>query len=1117
MVAIHQFHSGSAIGDAVTNSMFFIQDILLKQGFVSEIYAEHIAPELTESIRHYSQYQPAPDDVMLIHHSMGHEQTDWILGLPVTKILVYHNITPSGFFPVESPFRHYAKVGREQLAAFLPEIKASIADSGLNAEELRACGYEDVSVIPLLLDIEVLRQRIPDPAILNKTNEAFTLLFVGRITSNKCQHDLIEILDRMVQTSERPVQLVLVGGYDPADEYYLRLLRDIELAGLEDSVTLTGKVSDQELTAWYKVSDVFVCMSEHEGFGVPLIEAMVYDLPVIAYKSSNISSTMAGAGLVVGEKKLEDITALLLILSKDRILQRALIRRQRKRIQGLSRDKVTSSLLAFLSDRLSIPVPTTRELERGLESESVHYQVEGPFETSYSLALVNREVAFALNELAPSEVGLFATEGPGDYEPDIEVIEAIPGLKELADRGEKKSRADVVIRNLYPPRVVDMDGLVNLLDFAWEESCLPLDFVDDFNRYLDGIAVTSRFVKKVIIDNGVALPVHVVGNGFDHIKRTPSVSFEGALPSGFKFLHISSCFPRKGVDVLLESFCSTFSNKDDVSLVIKTFPNVHNTTRQQVDALRLENENCPNIKIIDCDLPAGQVVDLYRQCDAFVAPSRGEGFGLPMAEAMWHGLPVITTGFGGQADFCTEKTSWLIDYSFEPAKTHMGLYDSVWVEPDAKHLGSLMHEVWSAKEEDMRSRLHAAKQLLETKFTWQKCANRLIRLEEKILRKKPRDRRKINLGWISSWNTKCGIATYSEFLLNMIGNNDIKTVIFASSDRQVLSADEKNVIRCWKNKNHGIDQLIEALDSFELDVIVIQFNWAFFSLVDLAQLIIRAKKKGMTVVVMFHVTRDLTPPYGPASLQSIGSELSLADRLLVHGVDDLNRLREWGLVDNVTLFPHGVQARFLLDGMPLRETYGIAPDAVVIASYGFLLPHKGIEQLLEAFSILKQEDSKMMLVLVNALYPSPSPSRKIKERCTKLMNNLGVADSVLFETSFLSNQESMSLLSMADLFVLPYQKTDESSSAAVRAVLPLNKPIAVSPLTIFQDVHDVVHLLPGTSAESIARGIKKLLSDPDKLFSRQSVQNKWLKAHSWTIVARRLGGMLKGLVEENEC
>ena len=154
------------------------------------------------------------------------------------------------------------------------------------------------------------------------------------------------------------------------------------------------------------------------------------------------------------------------------------------------------------------------------------------------------------------------------------------------------------------------------------------------------------------------------------------------------------------------------------------------------------------------------------QCSVLVAPSRAEGFGLPMAEAMVSNLAVITTGWGGQVDFCNNDTSWLIDYSFKPADTHFNLTTSVWAEPDEKHLALLMKELYHMPEEERQKKIYKAEQHITKHFKWNHVASRMVNLVHKcsgqIKNKEPR------VGWITPWNTRCGIASYSEHLIKNI-------------------------------------------------------------------------------------------------------------------------------------------------------------------------------------------------------------------------------------------------------------------------------------------------------------------------------------------------------------
>jgi glycosyltransferase involved in cell wall biosynthesis len=1112
--AVHQFHSGTAAGDAVTNSMFLTQRLLGELGFESAIFAEHVAKELTGSIRSFRDWAPSADDVLFLHHSMGHDQDEWVKTLPSTNVLVYHNITPDKFFPPESPFRHYSVKGRTQLQDFKPVFSAAFADSELNAAELIDAGYSDVDVLPLLVDTAEITSRPWNDALVMQESPVFTVLFVGRVAPNKCQQHLLAVADQLRSLLRRPFQFVFVGGYEENDPFYHSLLAEIERLKLHGVVRFAGKVPDADLYAWYRVADVFLCLSEHEGFGVPLIEAMTFDVPVIAYQSSNVGATLGGAGLLINDKHPRAVAALIRVLAEDRSLRRSVIEGQRLRIERFGHATLRAQLATFLV-RQGIDIPTPPPfLADSIElvPTRLHYQVEGPFETSYSLALVNRELGLALERAAPSQTGLFATEGPGDYQPDARAIAGLEGVGPLWERGKKGSGAEVVVRNLYPPRVADMDGMVNLLYFAWEESGLNADWVRSFNANLDGMPVLSRFVEKVLRDNGVSLPTVAAGCGVDHVDRVEQVPYRGDIGEGFRFLHISSCFPRKGVDVLLEAFVQAFRNEPEVTLVIKTFPNQHNTVAQHIARLRRENPDGPRFVLIEKDLPAGQIVDLYKRCDAFVAPSRGEGFGLPMAEAMWFGKPVITTAFGGQTDFCTPETAWLVDFQFAPAETHMGLFDSVWAEPDMASLIEQLRAVRSASPAQLLPRLERARELMERDFTWDRCASRMHFLESAIRAEPALSRRKLKVAWVSSWNSKCGIASYTEFLTAHLDPASFDVHFFASYANETIVPDTPQVTRCWSDLYGKSDLLLAQLKQYQPDVVVLQHSFGFFSHATTVDLIRFANQRNIPISITFHSTKDATASGTKISLTEIIEDLKFADRLLVHGIDDLNRLRGWNLIDNAAIMPHGVHRRQSADVAEARRAADLPVNAKIVATYGFLLPHKGLEQMIEAFATIVKRIPDAYLLMVNALYPAPE-SEHMAAQCRARIKALGLENRIRMVTEFLPDRESFAYLDAADLVVFPYQATAESSSAAARYGMASNRPVVCSPLRIFDDLNGTAHQLPGTSADDIASGVVELLGDETLRLSKAAEQQAWLEAKSWERVSARLAGMLVGLFQ----
>ena len=1109
ITSVHQFHSGTAVGDAITNAMFLIRTMLRSYGLASEIYAEHIAPDLSQEIKPHHELALDEQSLLLLHHSMGNDLESWVAALNGKICLVYHNITPADFFAPGTDLRHYATKGRAQLLDYRSLCAAAIADSQTNAEELQQAGYHTIEAIPLLFDLEARTSAPFNGDLISREARCLTILFVGRVTRHKCQREFIPLALALQKILSVPFQIVLIGGAQQNDAYCEDIIADIEAFGLQSIVRLTGKASDSDLLAWYRLAHLFVCLSEHEGFGIPLIEAMSFEIPVIAYKSSAIAETMGGAGLLIHDKNPNLIAALIKTLIYDKPLQRAIIAGQNERIEAFTRTQIETRFRALLTT-LGVdlaPAPSQHILEPAPQPAQI--QIEGPIETSYSLALVNRELARALEARHPTQVSVYATEGPGDYLVDHDKLAQIEWLEPLWRRGDKFAKPDLTIRNLYPPRVIDMQGRLNILNYAWEVSGFPQEWIEDFNAALDGVTVTSRFVKKTLIDNGLTIPCAVIGNGTDHIARIEPMPYKGSLGSGFRFLHVSSCFPRKGVDVLLTAFASAFTKQDDVTLIIKTFANPHHTIEDQIARLQRNYPDCPPIILINEDLPEGQILDLYRQCHALVVPSRGEGFGLPMAEAMYLGLPVITTALGGQADFCTPETSWLIDYEFGKAESHLRLADSVWAEPSLESLIAQMRQIRQSSPQEISARTKRARQLITDQFKWSDSASRLEAFRTQLAKTKPLHKRRLKLGWISSWNSKCGIANYSQFLLNGLDQDSFETIILASQ-AQILGPDQANVERLWTNQFDYADRLIKRLDSSDFDVVMIQFNFSFFSLESLRNIIRLCARRKIVCVVTLHSTADVTTPGYEISLREVLTDLHLLDRILVHSIADLNRLKSWGLIDNVALLPHGVIAPEPMSKEAARKRLSLKPSAKIVATYGFMLPHKGLLEIIEAMPTLITTYPEARLLMANALYPDPVSEALLNTLKTRI-NALGLDAHIDLHTDFLEDAESLALLSAADCAIFPYQKTAESSSAAVRFGLASQRPVLCTPLAIFSDVGEAVSFTSGTEPADLAQGLSAYFSAPQNYSAISHRQEEWLAAHDYARIARRLTNLLTGL------
>jgi glycosyltransferase involved in cell wall biosynthesis len=218
---------------------------------------------------------------------------------------------------------------------------------------------------------------------------------------------------------------------------------------------------------------------------------------------------------------------------------------------------------------------------------------------------------------------------------------------------------------------------------------------------------------------------------------------------------------------------------------------------------------------------------------------------------------------------------------------------------------------------------------------------------------------------------------------------------------------------------------------------------------------------------------------------------------------------------NVHVMPLGVLQHNLPaepKGQRKRRFLKYFSKRISLATYGFFLPHKGLLEMIEAIALLRANGCQVSLDMVNAEYPIEASRALILEAQAKIQA-LGLKKYIKVKTDFLTDQKSIALLQDADLIVFPYQETGESASAAVRFGLVAGRPVAVTPLAIFDDVDAAVFRLPGFSAQAIAEGVQHLIKDlqaqteatQDKLQSASA----GCAAHAYPKVAARLTAMLK--------
>lgn len=295
--AIHQFSPAAHQGDGVTNALFYTRQILFDLGYQSNIYSEHIDQPLVAEILHIKNYLSCANNILLYHFSIGYDRHDTIMQFADKKILVYHNITPAHFFPNTPHLQDACNLGRKQLEQSISLFSGSYTDSAYNASELNYYGYKDTRVIPVLVDLAKRKNITPTRPIMEQHSNTFNILYVGRIVANKCQDQLLDILFLLNQQGIDDIRLFLVGGIsEPA--YFEYIFQKTDILGLKDRVVITNKVTHEDLAAYYEIADVYLSLSDHEGFGMPLLEAIHYGIPVLSYHAGGVATAMGIKGLL---------------------------------------------------------------------------------------------------------------------------------------------------------------------------------------------------------------------------------------------------------------------------------------------------------------------------------------------------------------------------------------------------------------------------------------------------------------------------------------------------------------------------------------------------------------------------------------------------------------------------------------------------------------------------------------------------------------------------------------------------------------------------------------------------------------------------------------------------
>jgi glycosyltransferase involved in cell wall biosynthesis len=336
-------HRGDAIGDSARK----VRDLLRAAGHESDLFALTIDEDLQDDVRPFADPAARTGNITIFHFALPSPMTDAFAALRGTRVLQYHNITPAAFFaPYDPSLFRLAALGRSELKTLVGRVDLALGDSEFNRQELEEMGFSPTGVLPIAVNTERITHAARRPALEKILSDGLiNILFVGRIVPNKRIEDHIRLGEIYKRYSDNYYRFIFVGRYDGVPRYYAQMRALVsELQMLPDRVWFTGPVPDDDLAAFYRWADVYVSLSEHEGFCVPLVEAMAADVPVLAYAAGAVPETLGGAGVLFSPKDLELAAETMAMLVYDRPFRESVVAGQRRRLEDFSTGRFEARL-----------------------------------------------------------------------------------------------------------------------------------------------------------------------------------------------------------------------------------------------------------------------------------------------------------------------------------------------------------------------------------------------------------------------------------------------------------------------------------------------------------------------------------------------------------------------------------------------------------------------------------------------------------------------------------------------------------------------------------------------------------------------------------------------------
>lgn len=690
-------------GDAVGNDTRAIKDLLQELGYETQIYAENIAPGLPRGTVESVQQLPdlAEEDVILYHGSTGTGLNEQLPKLGGRKLMIYHNVTPPHFFASYSQgAKKLAEYGLQGIQGLADKLEYCIADSAFNKQELLSMGYTcPIDVCPILIPFADYKKKPSEKLLRQYRGDGVTnLLFVGRIAPNKCQEDVLRSFFCYQKCYNPKSRLVIVGSWNGMDSYYKRLVAYARMLGIEEHVIFTGHIKFDEILAWYHLADAFVCMSEHEGFCVPLVEAMYFNVPIVAYDSTAIPDTLGGSGVLLESKAPDKAAWEIHRLISQPEHREAVVKGQQKRLADFQYETVSKKLIQLLMEYLKERKKKNPRMIQISPTISRGDAVSNDIMAFHQAFLNMGYPTKIYTEVLPPGKG-WENIGAVDQLPllephDIVLYHHATGTNLAKKFAELPCKKVLVYHNVTPP-----EFFAPFDDGAAQSCRRGLDNLREMKKGVTRCIADSNYNASDLRHAGYTVPIDIcpILIPFQDYQRAPEQGTVERYKDGItNIIFVGRVAPNKKFEDVISVFAA-YQKLDPKSRLIFVGSYDRNGNYYKFLQKHLQSLHLDHVEFTD-HIPFERILAFYQVADVFLCMSEHEGFCVPLVEAMYFDVPVVA--YGSTAIPETMGGAGAVLNTKEPETVAQIVYDIVtddqkkekMIEAQRKRLKDFSHE-----------------------------------------------------------------------------------------------------------------------------------------------------------------------------------------------------------------------------------------------------------------------------------------------------------------------------------------------------------------------------------------------------------------------------------------